>query len=91
MDGQEQVRAILVDVFNHEEFERLAHRLEEIMASIADLSTDVAALTAAVGNLPAPGVTSINAADQATLDAADAAVQAATASVAALAPAPPAA
>ena len=60
------------------------------MAAISDLVTDVAALTAAVGNLPAPGVTSINAADQASLDAASADVQAATAAVVALEPAAPA-
>ncbi len=89
MNRQEQIRAILGDVFNHE-VERLEKRLEEIMAAISDLANDVAALTAAVAKLPAPGVTSINAADQASLDASDAAVQAATAAVVALEPAAPA-
>ena len=51
------------------------------MATIGDLANDVAALTAAVATLAAPTGTSIDAADQATLDSADAAVQQATAAV----------
>ena len=91
--GQRQkIDTILSDVFNREEFERLERRLEEIMATITDLSNDVAALTAAVATLPTGS--SLTAADQASLDASDAAVQAATAAVSAFvtpAPAEPAA
>ena len=76
-------------VFNRNRNNVLAaiHDLKEtLMADIAGLAADVAALQAAVAKLPAPGVTSLNAADQTSLDASDAAVQAATATVAALDP-----
>ena len=62
------------------------------MADIAGLATDVAALTAAVANIPAPGtppaVSVLSATDQASLDASDAAVQAATSAVSTAFPAP---
>lgn len=51
------------------------------MADIAQLATDVAALTAAVANLPTGS--NLTADDQASLDASDAAVQAATTALAA--------
>lgn len=78
---KDKIRAIISDVSDHEAFERLEFRLGEIMASIQDLANDVAALTAAVATLAAPTGTTIDEADQATLDSADAAVQQATAAV----------
>lgn len=78
-------------------FERISLVLrnqEAIMADIAGLAVDVAALTAAVGNVPAPGtppaVSTLSATDQASLDASAAAVQAATTTVSAAFPPPPA-
>lgn len=80
-----QVERILSDVFNHDDRESLQDRLnrleELLMATIADLANDVAALTAAVATLATPTGTTIDEADQATLDSADAAVQQATAAV----------
>lgn len=62
------------------------------MATIADLATDVQALTAAVAALPASGsTTTLTADDQASLDSSAAAVQAATASLTALTTPAPAA
>jgi outer membrane murein-binding lipoprotein Lpp len=91
-EGQGFIRSILDDVRRDHEIrellETILRQLENQMASISDLSTDVAALSAAVAKLPAPGVTSINAADQASLDQAAADVQTATAAVTALEPAP---
>ena len=85
VNQRERVDAILSDVFEHEDRESILDRLskleELLVATIGDLANDVAALTAAVATLAAPTGTSIDAADQATLDSADAAVQAAEAAV----------
>jgi cell division septum initiation protein DivIVA len=88
VDGQEEINRILSDVFGRHDqrpdkdklIDFIIRKQEQIMASISDLSTDVAALTAAVGTLSSVGTT-IDPADQATLDSADAAVQAATTAV----------
>lgn len=65
--SDERVRAILEDVFDR----RNAHHLEELVSTIADLSTAVSNLASAVAALPAPATgTVIDPADQATLDSA---------------------
>lgn len=75
-----------------ERFDHVLRNQEAIMATIAGLATDVAALTTAVAQIPAPGtppaVSVLSADDQTSLDASDASVQAATAAVSAAFPAP---